>query len=102
MNSTAQSVGGAVGLALLATIAVRHATRAVVHGASFGTAATTGAALAFRIGAVIAFAGGVMVAVIRFGAPQSPGSEPVWAGESETDGPQIAPEPESSLICSQA
>ena len=67
VNSTAQSVGGSVGLAVLATLALRHASHAAAHGVAFSVSATNGAALAFRIGAVIALAGGVMVAAIRFG-----------------------------------
>ncbi|HET7522723.1 MAG TPA: hypothetical protein VFJ79_01120, partial [Acidimicrobiales bacterium] len=107
VNSTAQSVGGAVGLALLATVAVRHATHEAAHGIAFGVAATSGAAHAFRIGGVIALAGGFLVSVIRFGAPAEPA--PVGRGEFAagdalpTGGPgsQTTPDSESSLICSQ-
>lgn len=67
VNSTAQSVGGSVGLAVLATLALRHASHAAAHGVPFSVAATNGADLAFKIGALIALCGGVMVAVIRFG-----------------------------------
>jgi MFS family permease len=70
VNSTAQSIGGAVGLAVLATLALRHAGQAAAHGVPFSVAATDGADLAFRIGALIAFAGGIMVAAVRFrGSP---------------------------------
>ena len=71
VNSTAQSIGGSVGLALLATLALRHATHAAAHGIPFMVAATNGAVLAFKIGAVIALAGGVMVALIRIGGVPS-------------------------------
>lgn len=96
VNSTAQSIGGAVGLALLATVAVRHAEHAVSRGVALGVAATGGAALAFRIGALIALIGGVMVAVVRFGEPA-----PATGSTSEADGFQMTPASDSSLICSQ-
>jgi EmrB/QacA subfamily drug resistance transporter len=69
VQSTAQQVGGAVGLAVLATLALRHANAAVAHGVAFSVASTNGAALAFRVGAVVALAGGVIVALVRFGGP---------------------------------
>ena len=54
VQSTAQQVGGAVGLAVLATIALRNATTAVAHHTSVAIAQTNGAILAFRIGVGIA------------------------------------------------
>ena len=54
IQSTAQQVGGAVGLAVLATIALRHATTAVAHHTSVALAQTNGAILAFRVGVGIA------------------------------------------------
>jgi predicted MFS family arabinose efflux permease len=54
VQSTAQQVGGAVGLAVLATIALRHATTAVAHHTSVAIAQTNGAILAFRVGVGIA------------------------------------------------
>ena len=82
VQSTAQQVGGAVGLAVLATLALRHARAAVAHGVVSTVASTNGAALAFRVGAVVALAGGVVVALVRFGGPSVSGapshaSEPV-------------------------
>jgi EmrB/QacA subfamily drug resistance transporter len=69
VQSTAQQVSGAVGLAILATLALRHARAAVAHGVASTVASTNGAAAAFRIGAVVALAGGIIVAAIRFGGP---------------------------------
>src|SRR6204780_1023388 len=69
VQSTAQQVGGAVGLAVLATLALRHARSAVAHGGVSPVASTNGAALAFRAGAVVALTGGVIVALVRFGGP---------------------------------
>lgn len=69
VQSTAQQVGGAIGLAVLATLALRHARAAVAHGVVAAVASTNGVALAFRAGAVVALAGGVIVALVRFGGP---------------------------------
>ena len=107
VNSTAQSIGGAVGLALLATVAIRHAAHEAAHGVAFGVAATSGAAQAFRIGAVIALAGGLLVSVVRFGGPAEPappgGTEPGAREVMTTEGAgfQTTPDSESALICSQ-
>jgi EmrB/QacA subfamily drug resistance transporter len=82
VNSTAQSVGGAIGLALLATLALRHARGAMAHGVVASVAATNGMALTFRVGSLIALAGGAMVAVVRFGGPvvqPEPEPEPQYA-----------------------
>ena len=70
VQATAQQMGGAVGLAVLATLALRHATTAIAHGVAVGVASTDGAVLAFRIGAGVALAGAVLVALMRFGQLQ--------------------------------
>ena len=69
IQNTAQQVGGAVGLAVLATLALRHANTAVAHGVAVASAATNGAVLAFRAGAGVAVAGALLVALVRFGRP---------------------------------
>ena len=86
VNSTAQSVGGSVGLAVLATLALRHASHAAAHGVAFSVAATNGAALAFRIGALIALVGGVMVAVIRFGGSPRRSARTASGADGSLDG----------------
>ena len=74
IQATAQQIGGAIGLAVLATVALRHATAAIGHGVAVGVAATSGAVLAFRIGAGIALVAAVMVALVRF-EPARPDAE---------------------------
>jgi hypothetical protein len=56
-----QQVGGALGLACLVALALRHAATEVSHGVSAGVAAAHGYALAFRIGAVLLVIGGLLV-----------------------------------------
>jgi hypothetical protein len=48
-----QQVGGALGLACLVTLALRHAAGQVTHGVPAAVAAAHGYALSFRIGAVL-------------------------------------------------
>jgi EmrB/QacA subfamily drug resistance transporter len=92
VNSTAQSIGGSIGLALLATLALRHASHAAAHGVPFMVAATDGAALAFKVGAVVAIGGAVLVGLIRFGgAPgrvtsAQSGDRDLVAGRSDEPG----------------
>jgi MFS family permease len=61
VQSTAQQVGGAIGLAALATIALRHTTSALAHHTSVAVAQTNGAVLAFRVGGAIALTATVLV-----------------------------------------
>lgn len=63
VQSTMQQVGGAVGLAVLATLALRHARSAMAHGVVPSAASTHGAALAFQVGALVAVAGGLIMAL---------------------------------------
>ncbi len=61
VQNAVQQVGGAIGLAVLATIALRHATAAVHQGVTSSAASTAGYVLAFRIGAVVMLVGAVAV-----------------------------------------
>jgi EmrB/QacA subfamily drug resistance transporter len=69
VQSTAQQVGGAVGLAVLATLALRHTTSAIARGVAAPTATVHGTVLAFRVGAVVALAGAVVVALAPIARP---------------------------------
>jgi EmrB/QacA subfamily drug resistance transporter len=61
VQNAMQQIGGAIGLAVLATIAFRHAAAQVAHGVSQTAAATSGYVLAFRIGAAVTAVGAVLV-----------------------------------------
>ena len=58
-----QQIGGALGLACLVTLALRHATVQAAHGVPAGVAATHGYVLAFRIGALLMVLGGALALV---------------------------------------
>jgi len=61
VQNAMQQVGGAIGLSCLVTLALRYAAGEVRHGVAPAVAATHGYALAFRIGALLLLAGGVVV-----------------------------------------
>lgn len=62
IQATMQQVGGALGLAVLVTIAVRLAHADALHGHSPGTAATHGYQVAFRIAAAVLVAAAAVAA----------------------------------------
>jgi EmrB/QacA subfamily drug resistance transporter len=61
VQSATQAIGGAIGLACLVTLALRHASSQVRDGVLPSVASTQGYALAFQIGAVLLVIGGVVV-----------------------------------------
>jgi EmrB/QacA subfamily drug resistance transporter len=60
VQNTAQQVGGALGLACLVTLALRHAATQASHGVPVGVAAAHGYATSFRVGAVLLALGGLL------------------------------------------
>jgi hypothetical protein len=86
VQNAVQQIGGAIGLAVLVTLATRHLTHAVATGTPLAVAATDGYALAFEIGGIILAIGAVVVALFlsqEIKAPQPeetlPDAEPVLA-----------------------
>jgi len=69
--NTTQQVGGALGLAILATVATKRTNSAQAHGASLASSLTSGYHLAFTISAVLVIAAIVLTAVL----PRSPAGE---------------------------
>jgi EmrB/QacA subfamily drug resistance transporter len=91
VQSTSQQVGGAVGLAVLATLALRHATASIAHGAAAAGAYTQGTVLAFKFGSVVALVGAVIIAL----SPMATAAE-VRAAAAAADA-EFEPEPESDV-----
>jgi EmrB/QacA subfamily drug resistance transporter len=79
VQNAVQQVGGAIGLAVLATIALRHTSHAAASGVDQATAAVDGYALAFRVAAVVVFLGAIVAAVFM----QNIRSTPVQPGMEE-------------------
>ena len=84
VQNAVQQVGGAIGLAVLATIALRHTTHAVAHGVDRATAAVDGYSLAFRVAAVVLFLGAAASAIFMGHVrptPVQPGLEDLVPGD---------------------
>jgi len=64
VQNTMQQIGSALGLAVLVTLALRHAATGLQRGEPAALAVTGGYALAFRAGAVLMVLGGVLVALL--------------------------------------
>jgi len=64
VQAAVQQIGGALGLATLATLAIRHANDALAEGLPPGEAFTDGAALGYRVGAVLLVIGAVLVLLL--------------------------------------
>jgi sugar phosphate permease len=84
--NTAQQVGGAIGLAVLATLSVSRTDDRLAEGASTASALTSGYHLAFLIGALlVAVAIVIAVTVLKRGTPareaeeEAPEGEPAFA-----------------------
>jgi len=63
VQSAMQQVGGALGLATLATLAIRHAKADIRDGVAAPLAAINGTSLAFQVGVVSCIVGGILVIV---------------------------------------
>jgi hypothetical protein len=82
VQNALQQIGGAVGLAVLSTIAVRHTVHLARGGTNPIVATVDGYRLGFLIGALVVVAGAVLVAVLMeraYPADAAPDDEPVPA-----------------------
>src|SRR4029077_17278568 len=61
VQNAMQQVGGAIGLACLVTLALRHAAGQIQHGVSQAVASTHGYVLAYHISSILLLIGGVLV-----------------------------------------
>jgi EmrB/QacA subfamily drug resistance transporter len=78
VQSAMQQIGGAIGLSVLVTLALRHAASQVRTGTSFGLAETHGYALAYRIAVGLLVVGGIAVLIFFehvVATPRQPGAE---------------------------
>ncbi|HEX3824755.1 MAG TPA: MFS transporter [Mycobacteriales bacterium] len=78
VQNAMQQVGGALGLAVLVTLGLRHAKSLAENGASHALAVTHGYVLAFRVGAVLLAVGGGLVFILLehvIATPRQPGAE---------------------------
>jgi EmrB/QacA subfamily drug resistance transporter len=85
--NTSRLAGGALGLAVLSTLAASHTSSQLAHGASDLSALSSGYQLAFGVGALICVAGAFVTAVLlRPGASTVAASEPSAAAASPQPG----------------
>jgi EmrB/QacA subfamily drug resistance transporter len=90
VQNAMQQVGGALGLACLVTLALRHAAGLIRQGVSPPVASTQGYALAYHISTVLLLIGGVLVLFLLehvVATPRNPQAETIGAPESATSVP---------------
>jgi EmrB/QacA subfamily drug resistance transporter len=85
--NTARLGGGALGLAVLSTIADSHAAHAVARGVSAHAAQTSGYRLAFLIGGALSLAG-ALAAATMLGA-DAPSRQPASQGEAFAEATEV-------------
>ncbi|HWE54690.1 MAG TPA: MFS transporter [Acidimicrobiales bacterium] len=71
IGQTSQQIGGAVGLSVLATLALRHMRSSAAHGTNLALASTQGAVIAFRVSAAVALVGAIFVIFAPIASPRS-------------------------------
>jgi MFS family permease len=64
VQNTMQQIGAALGLAVLVTLALRHAGSEIGHGIPADIAVTSGYAQSFRIGALLLAIGGILIILL--------------------------------------
>ena len=90
VQNAVQQVGGAIGLAVLATIALRHSSHAIAHGVHPAQAATDGYSLSFRVAAVVLYIGAVVSVIFMRNVrstPIQPGMEEIALGDDSGTAP---------------
>jgi predicted MFS family arabinose efflux permease len=90
VQTAMQQVGGALGLACLVTLAVRHAAGQIRHGVPPVVAVTHGYVLSFRIGAALLAAGGVLVLVLLERVTAQPRNPAAELSPDQPPAPQAA------------
>jgi EmrB/QacA subfamily drug resistance transporter len=93
--TSTQQLGGALGLGVLGTVAVRRSTSLTVHGAHLESALTQGFHLAFQIGSALLAAGVVLAAV---GITARAGIATAHVGIVDDSGSAVAAVGEESVV----
>ena len=96
VQGTMQQIGGALGLACLVTLALRHTAGQIAHGVPAAVAAAHGYALSFQIGASLLVIGGLLVLVLLERVSTTVRNP---LAETSTD---PAPPPATSLVAAEA
>ena len=86
VQNAVQQVGGALGLAGLVTLALRHALTGVQHGTAPDVAATTGYALSFRVTAVVLTICGVLLLLLMENISGQQPNQPAASPAASPDG----------------
>ena len=81
--NTSQQIGGALGLAVLATVANTTTTDAVTEGQQMATALTEGFQAAFAVGAGLAIAGAILAMLLVSSRASREHAEAAQRGELE-------------------
>lgn len=85
VQNAMQQIGGALGLATLATLAIRHAEGLIEDGVAPALAAVEGSQLAFRVGVGMCIIGGILVIALLehvIAEPRNPLAEELAAGDA--------------------
>jgi len=94
IQSAMQAVGGALGLACLVTLALRHSPGEMRNGVATDVAATHGCVLGFRVGAALLLVGAALVLVLVehvTAQPRNPAAEfSVDPGDGALSDPRLA------------
>jgi EmrB/QacA subfamily drug resistance transporter len=84
-----QQIGGAIGLSVFVTLAIRHATSLVASGTPVPEATTSGYVLAYRIAAVTMAIGGILVFALLENVLATPRNPEIEALAAETGSPEV-------------
>jgi EmrB/QacA subfamily drug resistance transporter len=86
VQNAMSQVGGALGLACLVTLALRHAAGQVQRGVAPGVALAHGYALSFRVGAIVLAVGGLLALLLLERVKAQPRNPMAEAGPDYADG----------------
>ncbi|HWI43586.1 MAG TPA: MFS transporter [Nocardioides sp.] len=94
VQAAVQQIGGALGLATLATLAIRHADHAIARGVAPAQAFTDGTVLGYRVGVGLLLVGAVLALLLLDNVLAVPRNPLVEGVDEELDGLQGGPRPD--------